>query len=97
MTQELIKAEFGTIRAISKGMQVAAATQDEWGQWHTFADEKSVMPTLDDLKGGSISKPEAHTFKSLLKWVEGNPHATHIVAFTNVPDEQPLILLKVRD
>jgi hypothetical protein len=96
MTQEIIRAELSAIRLITKGFQVAAATQDEQGQWHTFAANKSAMVSLNDCP--KFGNGRSHTFGKLLKWAkEENPYATHIVAFTNVPNEEPLILLKVRD
>ena len=93
MTKEMISAEFTAIRLITKGFQICAIWKNDLGQCHTFASQKSVMPSLmDDLKS---SKGMSHTFPKLLKWAQSNA-CTHIGAFTNVPNEEPIILFTIR-
>lgn len=89
----LISAEYSAICLITKKHQVVAATQDEQGQWHTFADSKLAMVSLDDCP--KFGQGRSHTFNSLLKATK-NSYATHIVAFTNVPYEEPIVLLELQ-
>lgn len=90
MTQELVSAEYSAIRLVTEGYQVVAATKDE-NQWHTFAANKSAMVSLNE----NFSNERSHTFEKLLKWAKKN-YATHIVAFTKVPYEEPIVLLELR-